>query len=138
MRNRVQGVVHQIRPVIDRRDAHTGWQAAPVQVVHGGFDRLQDFRRVFAAAHQDDSFNASRLVINAEDPGLWRTGNVHAADVFHKHRNSLELRNNNALDVGGILDQPDAADHHRLLLVIKHGSARVAVVGANRLGNLRN
>ena len=40
------------------------------------------------------------------------------------------------LDIAGILDQPNAADHHGLLIVVEQRAARILIVGAHRLCNL--
>ena len=75
-------------------------------------------------------------VADTENARRLRRPDGHLADVADEHRHAFVFGHHDVLDIAGILNQSDAADHHGLLIVVEQRAARVLIVGADRLGDL--
>jgi hypothetical protein len=96
------------------------------------------FRRILAAAHQDDAFHRGLLIVHAEDARGLRRTDLHRTQVMHEHRHAFDRGHYYVLNVADGLNQPHPANHHGLLLVIQQRSARVLIVRIHCLCDLSN
>ena len=100
VRDGVQRVADQIGAVVDRRPfARPCGSRVAFSSSTASLMPVSTSRGILAAAHQDDAFDAAGLLVDAEDAGLRRGADLHAADVAHEDGHAFGFADHDVLDV---------------------------------------
>src|SRR3981189_623675 len=126
-------VVNQLRPVIDRNDL-SSCKKAGLDLFDLGFHPVDDFQRIFAVAHDNDTRDDFARTVHFSKAATQVGAHHHLADIFH-----TDLRTTVAdaqRDVFKILQRArvtPAANHILRAAKFKQSSTGFVVTSAYRL-----
>src|ERR1019366_8590752 len=115
-----------------------GRQDAFVQLLRHGLDAPQNHLRLLAHAHEDDAFDGFILLHVAELAEARGVADLDLGDVFYIDGDVALLLQDDVADVGGGLDEAEAADVIELAALGIEAAAGVGVIVAQLLGDLRH
>ena len=134
--DRPQRVRDQIGAVVDPDDPDALRQPVRVEIVDRVVNGAQDLAGILPAPHEHGALDAADAIVQAEDAGLRRRANGHAAGVPQQHGHTGLCGQRDVPDVVRGLDETDTPDDHRLLAAAHQRAARIAVVHLHRVGDL--
>ena len=125
--HRVQGVLVELRTVIEYLDFGILRQDGGIELLYLGFEHGQHGAGVFALAHQHNAFHHVVVGVAAHHAQRRQRAGLHRADVAHEHGHAIHVFDDDFFNVGHAGYDADAAHHEGLLALAQHVAAHVHV-----------
>ena len=133
----MDGQIHQVFPVVERHDLHVFRQDLLVNILYLGFQRVDDFSRILAFPHDNDTLHD---IVFGHTPHLSQTGQaclMHLGQMPDQHGGAVDIFHHDVTQFFHVVNQPDTPHDIRLRTFRNDIAAHIDIAIGYRLIQLQ-